>query len=315
MNINKLLNIKYPILQGGMANIGTAEFAATVSNAGGLGVIASGGLKPEKLREEIMKVKTLTDKPYGVNLMLLNPFADEMAQMLSELEVPVITTGAGNPSKYMEMWKESGAVILPVISSPTMAKKVEKLGADGVIAEGAEAGGHIGEMTTMTLIPQVKDAVNIPVIAAGGIASGKQMLASEILGADGIQIGTILLASDECPIHDNYKEKIIKSKDTNVTVIGRIGGLSTRVLRNNMTNEYILKEKDGWDKLRLEVFTVGALSKAVYHGDIVDGSVMAGLVVGQVNEIKPVKDVIESLYFDYEKEMVNIVEKSKNREV
>lgn len=313
MKLNKLINTKYPVIQGGMANIATAELAASVSNAGGLGLIASGGLNPEKLRAEIIKVRELTDKPFGVNLMLLTTFADEMADLLVEMKVPVITTGAGNPSKYIDMWKNNGSVVIPVVPNPTLAVKVEKLGADAVIAEGTEAGGHVGEMTTLTLIPQVKDKVSIPVIAAGGIASGKQILAVESLGADGIQIGTILLASEECPIHDNYKEKIIKSKDTHVTVIGRIGGLPTRVLRNNMTNEYISKEKEGWDKVQLEMFTMGALKKAVFEGDMKDGSIMAGLVVGQVNEIKSVENIIKDLFAEYEAEKEKMSETIKNR--
>lgn len=313
MKLNKLINTKYPVIQGGMANIATAELAASVSNAGGLGLIASGGLNPEKLRAEIIKVRELTDKPFGVNLMLLTTFADEMADLLVEMKVPVITTGAGNPSKYIDMWKNNGSVVIPVVPNPTLAVKVEKLGADAVIAEGTEAGGHVGEMTTLTLIPQVKDKVSIPVIAAGGIASGKQILAVESLGADGIQIGTILLASEECPIHENYKEKIIKSKDTHVTVIGRIGGLPTRVLRNNMTNEYISKEKEGWDKVQLEMFTMGALKKAVFEGDMKDGSIMAGLVVGQVNEIKSVENIIKDLFAEYEAEKEKMCETIKNR--
>lgn len=313
MKLNELIKTKYPVIQGGMAHIATAELAASVSNAGGLGLIASGALNPEQLRKEIIKLRELTDKPFGVNLMLLTKFADEMAELLVEMNVPVITTGAGNPSKYIDMWKNNGSIVIPVVPNPTLAARVEKLGADAVIAEGTEAGGHVGEMTTMTLIPQVKDRVKIPVIAAGGIASGRQVLAAETLGADGIQIGTILLAAEECPIHDNYKEKIIKSKDTHVTVIGRIGGIPTRVLRNNMTNEYISREKEGWDKVQLELFTMGALKKAVFDGDMKDGSLMAGLVVGQVNEIKPIKKIIENLFSEYELEKERICESIKNR--
>lgn len=313
MKLSELLNIKYPIIQGGMANIANAELAAAVSNAGGLGLIASGGLNPEKLREEINKIRTLTDKPFGVNLILLSRFAEEMANLVAELKVPVVTTGAGNPGKYIDMWKSNGQIVIPVVPNPSLALKVERLGADAVVAEGTEAGGHVGEMTTMTLIPQVKEKVSIPVIAAGGMASGKQILAAEILGADGIQVGTIILASEECPIHENYKQAIISSKDTNITVIGRIGGLPTRVVRNNMTNEYINREKEGWDKIQLEKFTMGALKKAVIEGDIKDGSVMAGLVVGQINEIRPVKDIIEGLFLEYQEARSELCETIKNR--
>lgn len=299
MDLKKLIDIKYPIIQGGMANIATAEFAAAVSNAGGLGLIASGGLKPEGLRAEIERIRTLTDKPFGVNLMLMNYHVQEMAEIIEEMKVPVVTTGAGNPGRYISMWKNQGSIVIPVIANPSMAVKMERLGVDAVIAEGTEAGGHVGEMTTMTLIPQVKDRVNIPVIAAGGIANGRQMFAAEVLGAEGIQVGTMLLVADECPIHQNYKDKILKAKDTHVTVIGRIRGVPTRVIRNSMTNEYINREKEGWDLEQLEVFTMGALRKAVHDGDVDQGSLMAGLVSPQINEEKPVKDIIEELYEDY----------------
>ncbi|MFB0972488.1 MAG: enoyl-[acyl-carrier-protein] reductase FabK [Tissierellia bacterium] len=299
MDLRDIIDVKYPIIQGGMANIATAEFAAAVSNAGGLGLIASGGLKPEGLRAEIEKIRTLTDKPFGVNLMLMNYHVQEMAEIIEEMRVPVVTTGAGNPGRYISMWKNKGSVVIPVIANPTMALKMERLGVDAVIAEGTEAGGHVGEMTTMTLIPQVKDRVNIPVIAAGGIANGRQMYAAEVLGAIGVQVGTMLLVADECPIHDNYKDRIIKAKDTHITVIGRIRGVPTRVIRNSMTNEYINKEKEGWDLEQLEVFTMGALRKAVQEGDMEQGSLMAGLVSPQINEKKPVKDIIEELYEDY----------------
>lgn len=282
-----------------MANIATAEFAAAVSNAGGLGLIASGGLKPDGLRAEIEKIRTLTDKPFGVNLMLMNYHVQEMAEIIEEMKVPVVTTGAGNPGRYISMWKNQGSVVIPVIANPSMAVKMERLGVDAVIAEGTEAGGHVGEMTTMTLIPQVKDRVKIPVIAAGGIADGRQMLAAEVLGAEGVQVGTMLLVADECPIHENYKDRIIRAKDTHITVIGRIRGVPTRVIRNSMTNEYINREKEGWDLEQLELFTMGALRKAVKEGDVDQGSLMAGLVSPQINEKKPVKDIIEGLYQDY----------------
>lgn len=299
MNFKDIIDVKYPIIQGGMANIATAEFAAAVSNAGGLGLIASGGLKPDGLRAEIEKIRTLTDKPFGVNLMLMNYHVQEMAEIIEEMKVPVVTTGAGNPGRYISMWKNQGSVVIPVIANPSMALKMERLGVDAVIAEGTEAGGHVGEMTTMTLVPQVKDRVKIPVIAAGGIADGRQMFAAEALGAIGVQVGTMLLVADECPIHDNYKERILRARDTHITVIGRIRGVPTRVIRNSMTNEYINKEKEGWDLEQLELFTMGALRKAVHEGDMDQGSLMAGLVSPQVNERKPVKDIIENLYNDY----------------
>ena len=299
MNFKDIIDVKYPIIQGGMANIATAEFAAAVSNAGGLGLIASGGLKPDGLRAEIEKIRTLTDKPFGVNLMLMNYHVQEMAEIIEEMKVPVVTTGAGNPGRYISMWKNQGSVVIPVIANPSMALKMERLGVDAVIAEGTEAGGHVGEMTTMTLVPQVKDRVKIPVIAAGGIADGRQMFAAEALGAIGVQVGTMLLVADECPIPENYKERILRARDTHITVIGRIRGVPTRVIRNSMTNEYINKEKEGWDLEQLELFTMGALRKAVHEGDVDQGSLMAGLVSPQVNERKPVKDIIENLYNDY----------------
>lgn len=306
MLLQKILEIKYPIIQGGMANIATGEFAATVSNAGGLGIIGSGGMTVDEVRKNIEICKKLTNKPFGLNIMLLNPNADEVAKMVIEYNIPVVTTGAGNPSKYIEKWKENKIKIFPVIPSPTLAKKMEKIGVDGVIAEGTEAGGHIGELTTMTLIPQTCEIVNIPVVAAGGIANGKQMLASQILGAEGIQLGTVLLASKECPIHSNYKEKIIKGKSSQIVVTGRIGGIPVRLIRNNMSNEYIKNEKLGWTKEELEIFTLGGLKKAVFQGDMENGSIMAGQVISQINEIRSVKDILESIYKEYLDELENL---------
>lgn len=299
MLLQDLLGIKYPFIQGGMANIGTGEFACAVSEAGGLGLISSGGNSLEELESHIDYCKANTDKPFGVNLMLLEPQADEMAKLIAKKQVPVITTGAGNPAKYIEMWKEAGAKIFPVIPSPTLARRMERYDVDGVIAEGMEAGGHIGKMTTMTLLPQTVEAVNIPVIGAGGFASGEQLFAGEILGASGFQLGTIFLATEECPIHDKYKEAIIDAKDNKVTVIGEMSGLANRVLRNSMTKKYEADEKLGKSLEELEVYTLGALKKAVYDGDVENGSLMAGLVVGQIKEIMPVKDLMEKLYVEY----------------
>lgn len=306
MKLQKILNIKYPIIQGGMANIATGEFAAAVSNAGGLGLIGTGGMTVDEARKAIEICKSLTDKPFGVNIMLLNPDADEIAKLIIDYKVPVVTTGAGNPSKYIEEWKKNNIKIFPVIPTPSLAIRMERLGVDGVIAEGTEAGGHIGELTTMVLIPQVVEAVKIPVIAAGGIASGKQMLAADALGADGIQVGTCLLVGEECPIHPNFKNKIISSKSHNTTVTGRISGIPVRLIKNKMSNDYIEKEKEGWDKEELEIFTLGGLKKAVLEGNMDEGSLMAGQVVGMVNEIKPIKEILENLYNDYLKELENI---------
>ena len=234
MKLNELLNIKYPIIQGGMANIATGEFAAAVSNAGGLGLIGAGGMNVETLKQNVDRCRELTDKPFGVNIMLMNPQAKEMAQLLIDENIQIVTTGAGNPGVYMKAWKDAGIKVFPVVPSVALAKRMERAGADGIIVEGCEAGGHIGEMTTMALVPQVVQAVSIPVIAAGGIASGAQLLAAYALGACGVQVGTILLGSEECPIHQNYKEAVLKAKDTSTTVTGRIGGTPVRILKNKM---------------------------------------------------------------------------------
>ena len=300
MKINEMFNIKYPVFQGGMANIATGEFTATVSEAGAMGIIGAGGMDAETLREEIHKAKEKTDKPFGVNIMLMNPDADRMAEVAAEEKVALITTGAGNPGKYMAMWKEAGIKVFPVVSSVALAKRLEGLGADGLIAEGSESGGHIGELSTMVIVPLVSEAVNIPVIAAGGIGSGKQMKAAFILGASGVQIGTVLLASTECPIHENYKEAVVKARDSSTVVTGRIGGTPVRILKNPMSREYIKKEKEGASLEELEVYTLGALRKAVKEGDVKNGSLMAGQVSAMVKEIRPVKDIIESMVKEYE---------------
>ncbi len=296
MRLNEFLGIQYPIMQGGMANIATGAFAAAASNAGALGIIASGGMPADALQKEIRECKRLTDKPFGVNLMLMNPDVDNIAKMIAEENVPVITTGAGNPGKYMEMWKASGAKIIPVVASVALARKLEKEGADAVIAEGGESGGHVGEMTTMALVPQVADAVQIPVIAAGGIADGRQMAAAFALGAVGVQVGTCLLVSEECPIHVNYKNALIKSRDNGTIVTGRSLGAPVRILKNKMGREYVKMEQQGATRDELEKFTLGGLRKAVVDGDMDMGSVMAGQVCGQLKEIKPIKDILDELY-------------------
>ncbi len=293
--LNDLLGIKYPIIQGGMANIATGSFAAACSNAGGLGLIGCGGMNADMLRDEIHKCKELTDKPFGVNIMLMHPQADEFAKIVVEEQIPVVTTGAGNPGKYMESWKTANIKVFPVVAAPILARHLESLGADAVIAEGCESGGHIGEMTTMTLVPQVCDAVSIPVIAAGGIADSRQMKAAFCLGAIGVQVGTCLLASEECPIHDNYKAAVVKAKGSDTIVTGRIGGTPVRVLKNAMSREYVKLEKEGADKMELEKFTLGSLRRAVFDGDTKTGSLMAGQTCGQVSDIRPVSAIFEDL--------------------
>lgn len=303
MKLNEMLNIKYPIIQGGMANIATGKFAAQVSNAGALGLIASGGLNAEAIEKEIAECRKLTDKPFGVNLMLLNPDVDNIAQLLADEKIQIITTGAGTPGKYMGMWKDAGSKIIPVVASTALARKVEQQGADAVIAEGGESGGHVGDMTTMTLVPQVIDKVNIPVIAAGGIANGRQFMAAMALGAVGVQIGTCLLVSEECPIHENYKLALIKARDNSTTVTGRSLDAPVRILKNDMAREYIKVERNGGTREELEQFTLGGLRRAVLEGDVKNGSVMAGQTCGQLTEIQPLAVILENLYQDAKKEL------------
>ena len=295
MKLNEWLGIKYPFIQGGMANIATGEFAAAVSNAGGLGLIGSGGMNPEMLREQIQICKSKTDKPFGVNLMLMHPQASEMAKIIADEGVKIVTTGAGDPAQYMPMWKEHDMIVIPVVAAPILAAKMERCGADAVIAEGTESGGHVGEMTTMTLVPQVIDAVNIPVIAAGGIADGRQLAAAYALGAIGVQVGTCLLASEECPIHENYKAAVIKAKGSDTIVTGRIAGTPVRVLKNNMSREYVRQERAGADKMELEKFTLGSLRRAVFEGDTKTGSLMAGQTAGQLKEVRAVAEIFETM--------------------
>ncbi|MBP3568057.1 MAG: DUF561 domain-containing protein [Lachnospiraceae bacterium] len=296
MRIDKKLGIRYPLIQGGMANIATGEFAAAVSNAGALGLIGAGGWTVEQVEEQIAICKKLTDKPFGVNLMLMNPQAPQIAELLANEKIAVITTGAGNPAPYMEKWKANGSLVMPVMTSTLIAKRLEAAGADYIIAEGTESGGHVGEMTTMAMIPQMVDALNIPVIAAGGIADGRQVLAAFALGASGVQVGTCLLASKECPIHENYKEAVIKAKDNDTIVTGRIGGTPVRILKNQMAREYVKREKEGADKMELENFTLGSLRRAVFDGDTKTGSLMAGQVAGQVKEIRTLAEIIEDMF-------------------
>lgn len=303
MKLNELLGIEYPIIQGGMANVATGAFAAAVTNAGGLGLIGAGGMNADSLRENIRICKSLVDKEhegkFGVNLMLMAPDVDNMAQVIIDEGVKYVTTGAGMPTKYMKAWKEAGIFVMPVVSSTLFAKKLEAEGADAVIAEGGESGGHVGEMTTMTLVPQVAEAVSIPVIAAGGIGSGRQLAAAFALGACGVQIGTVLLASNECPIHENYKAAVLKAKDNDTIVTGRIAGTPVRIIKNPMAREYVRREKEGADKMELEKYTLGSLRRAVFEGDTKTGSLMAGQVCGQIHEIRSVKEILDGMMEEY----------------
>lgn len=300
MRLNQILGTEFPIMQGGMAQVATGAFAAAVSNAGALGIIGTGAMNGEMMRKEIEAAKSLTDKPFGVNLMMMNPDVEEMAQIIAEEKPSVVTTGAGNPGKYVKMWKKQGIKVIPVVSSVSLAKRLEREGVDAIIAEGTESGGHIGELTTMVLLPQVADAVSVPVIGAGGIASGRQMKAAEILGAVGVQIGTVLLGSEECPIHANYKNALIKAKDRATVVTGRSVGVPVRVLKNGMTRDYLELEQSGAEKMELEKFTLGALRRAVHEGDVDRGSLMAGQDASYIKEVRPLRVILEEMMKEYE---------------
>ncbi len=303
----KLLGIEYPIIQGGMAWVATAELAAAVSNGGGLGLIAAGGAPAEVVREQIRKCRTLTDKPFGVNVMLMSPFAEEVMQVVIEEKPAVVATGAGNPGKFIPALKEAGIKIMPVIASVAMAKKMEKDGADAVIAEGTEAGGHIGELTTMVLVPQVVDAVEIPVIAAGGIADNRGAVAAFALGADGIQVGTRFICSTECIAHENYKEAVIKAKDRDAVVTGRSTGAPVRALKNNLTKEYARLEKEGASAEEIEALGVGGLRRAFEEGDVKNGSLMAGQSAAMVTKIEPCAYIIKS-YFENTETIIEVIQ-------
>lgn len=294
--LNEFLGTELPIIQGGMANIADGTFAAACSNAGALGVIAAGGMRSgEELRAQIRLCKSLTSKPFGVNLMLMNPCADQLAQVIAEERVAVVTTGAGNPGKYIPMWKQAGVKVIPVVAAAILAKRLVQAGADAIIAEGTESGGHVGEMTTMALVPQVADAVDVPVIAAGGIADGRQFAAALALGACGVQVGTCLLVSQECPVHLNYKQALLKAKDSDTTVTGRSAGAPVRILKNKMARQYLQLEKQGATQEELERITLGSLRKAVLEGDVTTGSVMTGQVAGMLQEIRPVRQILTEL--------------------
>lgn len=295
-NISELLNIQYPMIQGGMANISNGTFAAAVSNAGGLGIIGAGGYDVDWVRTEIRKAKTLTSKPFGVNIMLMSPHAAAIASLVVEEKVPVLTTGAGNPAIYMDLWKKAGIIVIPVIPTVSLAIRMQQCGADAVIAEGEEAGGHIGNLTTMALVPQVVDALKIPVIAAGGIADQRGVLAAFALGAKGIQVGTVLLATEECPIHINYKKMIIEAMDTSTVVTGRTFGAPVRVLKNSMSTRYLQMVNQNLPLVEIEKLTLGSLRRAVIDGDLENGSFMAGQIAGMIKEIKPIKQVLSELF-------------------
>lgn len=295
-----MVNIKYPIFQGGMAWIADSSLAAGVSNAGGLGII-TGNAPVDWVRNEIRKAKELTDKPFGVNIMLLSDTAEEVAKIVCEEGVKVVTTGAGSPGKYIEMWKEHNIIVIPVVASVALAKRMEKAGADAVIAEGCESGGHVGELTTMTLVPQVVDAVKIPVIAAGGIGDKRGVAAAFALGACGVQVGTRFLVAHECTVHENYKNKVIEAKDIDSAVTGRSTGHPVRVLRNKLSRQFQLLEKDGASIETLENLGRGALVKAAREGDIDNGSVMAGQIAGLINKKESCKEIIEDMFEPWEK--------------
>ena len=293
--LTRLLGIEQPIIQGGMAWVTEYNLAAAVANAGGLGLIGAASAPPEIVREQIKEAKKLTDKPFGVNIMLMNPNADEVAKIVVEEGIKVVTTGAGNPARFMEMWKEAGVKVIPVVASVAMAKMMERAGADAVVAEGTESGGHIGEATTMTLVPQVVDAVNIPVIAAGGIADGRGLAAALMLGACGAQIGTRFVVAKESIVHENYKQKLIKAKDIDSEVTGRSTGHPIRQIRNKMTREYLRLESEGAGLEELEHLTLGSLRKAVIEGDVQYGTVMAGQIAGMISKESTCKEIITEI--------------------
>ena len=293
--VTEILGCEYPVIQGGMAWVAEHNLAAAVSEAGGFGIIGAASAPAEIVREEIRKCKEITDKPFGVNIMLLNPNADEVADIVIEEGVRAVTTGAGNPSKYMSKWKAAGVKVIPVVASTAMAVMMERAGADAVVAEGMESGGHIGSTTTFALVPQVCDAVNIPVIAAGGIADGRGMAAAMMLGASAVQMGTRFVAAKESIVHSNYKEKIIKSKDIDSTVTGMSTGHPVRCLRNKMTREYLKMEKEGVELMELEKLTLGSLKRAVIDGDVVSGTLMAGQIAGLIKSEESCKDIVQGI--------------------
>jgi enoyl-[acyl-carrier protein] reductase II len=299
--ICSLLNIKYPILQGGMACLGTAELVSAVSNAGGLGIIGCGGAPPDWVKEQIKLTRDMTDKPFGINIMMMSPFREEVIKVILEEKVRVVTFGGGNPGAYITTFKEAGIVVIPVIASVAMARRLERAGVDAVIAEGMESGGHIGETTTIALVPQVVDAVKIPVIAAGGIADGRGLVAALALGAQGVQIGTRFICSDECIAHAKFKEQIVQAQDRATTVTGLTTGHPVRCLENKVTRQFAEMEKSGAPKSDLEEFGKGRLYLGVIQGNIEEGSLMAGQIAGLVKEIKPASQIIMDIMAEAER--------------
>lgn len=298
--ITELFGIEYPIFQGGMAWVAEAQLAAAVSNAGGIGLIAGGSAPAEVIREQIRRAKELTDKPFGVNIMLMSPYAGELAQLVIEEGVAVVTTGAGNPGKYIASWKQAGIKVVPVVPSVALAKRMERAGADALVAEGCEAGGHIGELTTMALVPQIVDAVAIPVLAAGGIADGRGVAAALMLGAQGVQVGTRFLAAEECQIHQNYKELVLKAKDTDSAVTGRGTGHPVRQIRSKFTRRVLELENREADPEEFEALTVGSLKKAVVDGNVDEGSFMAGQIAGMVSKVQPAQEIVDEMFGEAE---------------
>ncbi|MFL2079519.1 nitronate monooxygenase [Marinilactibacillus psychrotolerans] len=306
MSICKLLGIDYPIFQGAMARIATADLAAAVANAGGLGIIASGGMTADQLREEIRKCKAMTDKTFAVNLMLMMENCGELVDVLIEEGVKVVTTGAGTPKRFMPAFKENNVKVIPVVPSVKLAMKMEELGADAVVAEGTEAGGHVGETTTMCLVPQVVSAVNIPVIGAGGVGDGRSVAAMYALGAQGVQVGTLFLSAEECPVPLSFKQAVLEANDTATVVTGRRNGAPVRSIKNKMLTKFIELEERNAPREEIEAIALGSLSKAVYEGDVENGSVMAGQITGMVKEIRPAKQIIESLFSSAEELVSNL---------
>lgn len=308
--VKDLLGIKYPIFQGGMAWVATSELAAAVSDAGGLGIIAAGNAPGDYVREEIRKLRKMTDKPFGVNIMLLSPFVEDIVDIVCEEGVPVVTTGAGNPGKFLERFREHNIKVIPVVPTVSLAKRLEKQGVDALIVEGTEAGGHIGELTTMALVPQVRDAVGIPIIAAGGIADGRGIVAALALGADGVQLGTRFVCSTEAKVHQNYKDKLINAKDRDALVTSRSTGHPVRVIKNQFTREFMDLEKSGASVEDLEKMGSGRLRLAVVEGDVDKGSVMSGQIAGMIKDIKPCNEIIQQLI----QEAQQVLGKLKNQE-
>ena len=298
--VTELLGIEYPIIQGGMAWVAEYHLAAGVSNAGGLGLIGAASAPAEWVREQIREAKKLTDKPFGVNIMLMSPYAEDVAKVVAEEGVKVVTTGAGSPEKYMKMWKEAGIKVIPVVASVALARRMERCGADAVVAEGCESGGHIGENTTMVLVPQIVDAVKIPVIAAGGIADGRGIAAAFMLGAKAVQMGTHFVATEESIVHENYKNAVIKAKDIDTVVTGRCTGHPVQVLKNKLAKEYLKLEDNHLSIKELDELGKGALRKAVIEGDTDNGSLMAGQISGMVSKIQSVNEIIKEMFNEYE---------------